>query len=183
MAHRAHGCDTWIMWHPPVRSPRWLLLVGAVLFVISPRCGASNPPAKTAPSNEVLTVAYEGEAPVVRQIDKGIQEWQATHHAFRAIKHYTERGREPRARGKNEVVALVTIVSYKPGNVSAFVIPFAGAREVVATVELRDSKGRKENFRIKLDSRPLWGLPPLAGNVAERVGHRVAARASDFARE
>jgi hypothetical protein len=41
------------------------------------------------------------------------------------------------------VVAIVRIVSYKPGNLSAFLIPFAGAKEVIVTLELRAYAGRK----------------------------------------
>jgi len=169
---------------PSVRSTLWLSLVGAALIIIAPKCEANDRQKSCANSNEILTVAYYGEPGLVTKIDDGIKEWQATHKWFREIRHYTGRsGREPLAHANNEVVAMVKIVSYKPGNVSAFIIPFAGAREVITTVELRDKAGRRDLFRVKLDSRPLWGLPPLAGNVAERVGHRVAEHAKNFARE
>jgi len=172
------------MWIPPVTSTPWLSLVGAALIIISPKCEANDLQKGRANIKEILTVAYYGEPGLVTKVDDGIKEWQATHNWFREIKRYTGRGgREPFAHAHNEVVAVVRIVSYKPGNVSAFIIPFAGAKEVIAAIEFRDYVGRRNAFTIKLDSRPLWGLPPLAGNVAERVGTVSLSTRRTFAGE
>lgn len=130
-------------------------------------------------TNKVLILGYLAQGDVAKRIDNGVKAWNRSHPTFRDVRNYTGDSLKMPERG--EIVVTVKVEYVKPGSAIAILWPFAGAKQILVTGQMQDKSGRTSQFEIKRDSRLGLGGPPVRGDVEERIGSEVAARAAKFA--